>query len=358
MVIFVKKRAYIVHDGKIIIEAPRDEVIKLWTTKLNENNLNECKTIHDKDLIMNVTIPEEANSNIEKLILFLYTALGRPNKTTLIKAIQQGHFTTWPSLTVKILKKYIQGDIINAKGHMHLKRQVKNKTKEDKKIPNNIEEEITHPIQEEVNVKTNLNFVKTEETGLYGTDLTGKVPIRSKRGNKYIFVLYNWDTNSIISRAIKDRKDTEFVRVHDEIIEELTVKGVTPTTKRLDNKASKAYTNNITKHGIKYQLTPAKMHRRNITERAIQTFKNNFITILAGTHSTFSKNEWDRLLPQAELTLNLLRTSRINPNLSAEKQLNGTFNYNSTPLAPPGIKVLSYKMPSHKALWSDHGEEG
>ena len=100
------------------------------------------------------------------------------------------------------------------------------------------------------------------------------------------------------------------------------------------------------------------MHRRNIAERAIQTFKNHFITILAGTHSAFPNNEWDRLLPQAKLTLILLRTSRINPNLSAEEQLNGIFNYHNTPLAPPGIKALAYKMPSHRASWTEHGEEG
>ena len=152
---------------------------------------------------------------------------------------------------------------------MHLQRQVKRKMKKNNTIPKNIEEEMTHPKQEEGNIRRNLNLVSVEETGLCGTDLTGRFPIRSKRGNKYIFVLYNWDKNSIIARTMKDRTDAKFVRVHDEIIKELTVKGVKPTTQRLDNEASKAYTNNITKHGIEYQITPAQMHRRNIAERAI-----------------------------------------------------------------------------------------
>ena len=65
IVIFVKDKAYIVHGGKIISEAPRDEVTKLWTTKLNNNNLNECKTKQDKDLLMNVTVPEKADNNIK-----------------------------------------------------------------------------------------------------------------------------------------------------------------------------------------------------------------------------------------------------------------------------------------------------
>ena len=45
-------------------------------------------------------------------------------------------------------------------------------------------------------------------------------------------------------------------------------------------------------------------------------------------------------LPQATQTLNLLRRSRINPQLSAEAKLNGAFDYNRTPMAPPGTKVL------------------
>ena len=112
------------------------------------------------------------------------------------------------------------------------------------------------------------------------------------------------------------------------------------------------------KHNIEYQLTPAQIHRRNIAERAIQTFKNHFISILAGTHPTFPKNQWHKLLEQAEITLNLLRTSRINSNLSAYEQMEGTYNFHQQPMAPLGIKVLAYKMPSHRGTWSNHGVEG
>ena len=91
MVIFAKEMAFIIKNGKVISKAPRDKITKLWTTDLNKDQ-NDCNTKHEKDLSMNVIIPEEAESNIEKLILFLYAALGRPNKATLIKAIKHGHF--------------------------------------------------------------------------------------------------------------------------------------------------------------------------------------------------------------------------------------------------------------------------
>ena len=63
-------------------------------------------------------------------------------------------------------------------------------------------------------------------------------------------------------------------------------------------------------------------------------------------------------MPQAELTLNLLRGSRLNPKLSAHAQMNGHFDCNRTPLAPPGICVFVHIKPSKRTTWSPHGADG
>ena len=72
----------------------------------------------------------------------------------------------------------------------------------------------------------------------------------------------------------------------------------------------------------------------------------------------FPLSEWDRLLVQAAITLNLLRTSRVNPNLSAYTCLFGNFDFNKTPLAPPGTKVLIHKKSKTHGSWDYHGVEG
>ena len=59
------------------------------------------------------------------------------------------------------------------------------------------------------------------------------------------------------------------------------------------------------------------VHRRNVAERAIQTFKDHFIAGLASVDPQFPMHEWNRLLPQAIITLNLLRNARVNPKLSS-----------------------------------------
>jgi hypothetical protein len=58
---------------------------------------------------------------------------------------------------------------------------------------------------------------------------------------------------------------------------------------------------------------------------------------------------WCLLIPQATPTFNLLCQSHINPPLSAEAQLNGAFDFNTTPLAPPGTRVVVHEKPLNVA---------
>ena len=100
---------------------------------------------------------------------------------------------------------------------------------------------------------------------------------------------------------------------------------------------------------------PPHIHRRNSAERAIQTFKNHFIAGLASTDPNFPLSNWCRLLPQAELTLNLLRHSRLNPKLSAYALLEGVFDFTRTPLAPPGTRIIVHEKPTQRCTWAPHG---
>ena len=69
----------------------------------------------------------------------------------------------------------------------------------------------------------------------------------------------------------------------------------------------------------------------------------------------FPLSNWCRLLPQAKLTLNLLRPSRLNPKLSAYAQLEGAFDFTRPPLAPPGTRVIVHEKPTQRCTWAPHG---
>jgi hypothetical protein len=57
-------------------------------------------------------------------------------------------------------------------------------------------------------------------------------------------------------------------------------------------------------------------------------------------------NLWDRLFPQAETTLNLLRKSRHHPQLSAAAYYHGTVDYNKNNFAPPGCNIIAHEKSS------------
>jgi hypothetical protein len=61
---------------------------------------------------------------------------------------------------------------------------------------------------------------------------------------------------------------------------------------------------------------------------------------------SFPMHLCDRLLQQAVITLNMLRTSRINPKLSALTHLDGQYDYNRLPMALPGAIIVAHEAPS------------
>jgi hypothetical protein len=154
---------------------------------------------------------------------------------------------------------------------------------------------------------------------------------------------------------MKNRGDKDMIRAFDILIQSLIIRGLKPHFQRLDNEASLALRKYLTKQGIHYQLDPPHINRRKNAERAIQTFKNHFIAGLCSEDPTFPLKLWYKLLPQATITLNILRQSRINPRMSAYAQLNGHFDFNRTPLDPPGTRITAHEKPDQRVSWDPHG---
>ena len=91
------------------------------------------------------------------------------------------------------------------------------------------------------------------------------------------------------------------------------------------------------------QLAPPHIHRRNAAERAICTCKNHFVAGLSSADNNFPIYLWCWMVKQSEITINLLRTSRINPRLSDYAKIFGQFDFNATPMAPPGTEKSHMK---------------
>ena len=217
------------------------------------------------------------------------------------------------------------------------------------------------PSSESPNKKSNNHFISIEKfdpTNKAYTDLTGRFLVQSSRGNQYILVCYSYDSNAILAEPLRNRSAPEIVKTWQIINNKLEKAGVQPELYLLDNECSNEFRDALHKKEIKFQLVPPNIHHCNAAERAIQTFKNHFLAGLSSCNPKFPLREWDRLIAQAVITLNLLRNSRINPKLSSHAFLFGNFDFNKCPMTPPGMQVVVHSKPNNRASWAFNGKSG
>jgi hypothetical protein len=137
-----------------------------------------------------------------------------------------------------------------------------------------------------------------------------------------------------------------------------TARGLQLKLTILDNEASQLLKAYLHEYNINFQLVLPYSYRRNAAERAIVSFKDHFIAGLCSTNKAFPMHLWDILFPQVVITLNMLRTSRINPKLSASTQIDGQYDYNRAPMTPTGIIIIAHETPNHRRTWAPHGQDG
>ena len=357
--------------------------------RLTNVSTSSSYPFHDLHSIIDDNVLPQANVILRKdktkseLADYFHACCLFPVLSTFITAIQRGHFSSWPGLTVDLVTKHLTKNIHTEQGH--LRQEYKNLQSTDhkdklRKIQANITRlkmmnpDVTSqdiirsnsindclPSSPSPNQRSNsviYNVFSTDPTGLGYTDLTGRFPYCSSRGNEYIFVGYHYDANAILAIAIPDRKSTTLVNAWKTLHEKFTAAGVAPDTYIQDNEISKDLKYCFSENDIKFQLVPPHNHRANAAERAIQTFKSHFIAGLSGLDPNFPIKQWDRLLEQSVLTLNLLRSARLNPKLSAHSFLFGEFNFTSTPLAPIGTRVIAHVKKDTRKSWDPRGESG
>jgi hypothetical protein len=276
--------------------------------------------------------------NTGALVHYLLKALFSPTKSAMLQAVKDGRLLTWPCLTEDAINKHLRLTPSTAMGHMNQRRQNIRSTSKA-----SIEKQPTPDT--ELGTKTHLVYTVVVDQGQLYTDLAGNFPVRSRKGKSYVMVCYIYDCNYVKVVPMKSRSASEWVNAYDSIHQELTVKGFKPKLQTLDNEVSPALKNFFTVNGIAYQLVPPHCHRSNAAERAIGTFKEHFVAGLSSVDPSFPMHLWDRLLSQAEITLNLLRTSCLHPQLSAAAHYHGLVDYNKTAFAPPGCKIIAHEKP-------------
>jgi hypothetical protein len=219
-------------------------------------------------------------------------------------------------------------------------------------------QELEHQMKHLRKKQHNIYVEVWDEKDIIYTDQTGKFPHTSSRGYKYIMVMYYIDSSTILMERMKSREEKEMIRAHDVLINRLKKQGFAPIKQILDNEISTAYEKAIEAHGLSVKRVPKEEHRRNAAEKAIQIAKCNIKSVLAGCDDSFPMHLWDRLLPQIEIQMNLLRPANANHNVSAYQYVFGNHDYNRMPLHPLGCAVQVFNDMVTCISWEEQSKDG
>jgi hypothetical protein len=200
-----------------------------------------------------------------------YRACFSPVIKTWTQAIDAGFFTTWPGLTSALVHKYLPKSVATAKGHPRQDRKNVQFTKTATNQP------VTEPppmttsdLFTKSSVQTHCAYTKVVSmTGKVFSDQTGRFPQISSRGNNYIMIFYDYDSNAILAEPLKSRSESELVRAFTKLHQHLANRGLHTALYILDNKCLKGLKFYIKQAGANLQLAPPNMHRTNAAKKVI-----------------------------------------------------------------------------------------
>ena len=258
-VAFTASDANVSYKGQTVLTAKRTPHTQLWHTV--------PAPVHKANAT--ITSDKQADS-----VAFAHATLFSPALSTLEKAIDAGFLTNFPGLTKQALKKYPPASIPMIKGHLDQSRKNQRSTKTKQvqftsSATNTNDEEPFYPSDHNA-AHSHYCFASiVEPTNTVHTDLTGRFLTASSRGNNYIFVLYDYDSNAILTEPIKNRKAESIVEAYCKIHGTLCRAGLKPKLQRLDNECSTSLKEFMLDENIDYQLVPPGIHRCNAAERTI-----------------------------------------------------------------------------------------
>jgi hypothetical protein len=203
-VTFTANKVTVTNGATTILTGKHDKEPGLWRAPLRTNLPLQLGSEHYAHNMYE-------QKSIQDTITYLHACCFSPVQDTWLKAIQNGHFETWSSITVENVRTYLLKSDATAKCHINQIRQNIRTTQQPLEQP----APETEMVQED---KCNYIYAAVMNTNQIYTDLTGRFPTTSLSGNKYILILYDYDSNSVLSAPMKNRGDKGMVRAFDLII--------------------------------------------------------------------------------------------------------------------------------------------
>jgi len=228
--VFTSDEVHIYHNGTIIISGHRSAATnKLWELHIPNNN-NSLANIAEPTQYASFEYKEEptetANNAVQsatpaEIVAFAHAALFSPVLATLMLALRRNWVHHFPGLTARSLKKHPPNSIATAKGHMDQSRQGKQSTKQKGKQSLPFLPELSADEMSDLSPEPPTNGKATHwccatiwdtRTGKVFTDQTGRFIIPSSTGSNYLFVFYDYDSNTVHADALPNREKSSILQ--------------------------------------------------------------------------------------------------------------------------------------------------
>jgi hypothetical protein len=146
-------------------------------------------------------------------------------------------------------------------------------------VTSDLEDETGTPVN--LGTQTHLAYTVVIYQGKLHTDLMGRFPVISSKGNWYVMVCYSYDCHYVKSVPMKSGSASEWLKAYCGIHQELSSKGLTPKLHTLENEAYVGFESYFAENDVGFQLVPPHCPIRSGAEPVIRTFKEHFVAGLA-----------------------------------------------------------------------------
>ena len=153
--------------------------------------------------------------SVEALIRYFHAEAGYLVRSTWLKSISAGNYSSWSGLTLANATNYCPSATATIMGHLVQKRQGVRSTK--KKLTTTSPQEQKLP-----QVRSNELHIHVTPISKFCTDDTGRFPIHARSGNQYIMIAYHCDANLMLDEPFSSRKNTHRLLVYDKLMQRLT----------------------------------------------------------------------------------------------------------------------------------------
>jgi hypothetical protein len=258
-VLFSADECVVIHNGIEVLRGQLHPKNGLWYLPINQKQTDTTFVIHnDSKSTQNI---HQANSvyhtsTLAETIQFIHQCLFSPSIDTFCKAIDNNQLIGFPPITSNQVRKYLPESTATAKGHMNrLRKGTRSTTKQRHSDQQEIEQDFRPLIDETAEVELFIGATIAEQNeGTIYTDNTGRFPIQSFHGKKVQFVAYEYRSNAILVRALRDETDKSMLDAFQDIYKYLTDRGFKPKLNVMDNQCSKAVQTFIKSTGADIQL--------------------------------------------------------------------------------------------------------